>query len=85
MVNLTDSDVSPVPQKKEEPKGMSFFEALKKILEGQKVTRPQWEKDDYGYLGKDDILYIHRDGKDYQWMLHKTDMELEDYTLVLVN
>ena len=85
--NKPDSDVSPTPEKKPESKvkGMFFSTALIKVLEGKKISRPEWAKDEYGYLGKDEILYVHRDGKDYQWLLHRIDMEATDYIIAPIN
>ena len=86
MNTIQTGEISPTPKKKEQPiKGLSFYDALKEIANGKRITRKQWEKDDYGYLGKDNQLYIHREGVDHLWSLHKIDMELSDYVIVLLN
>lgn len=79
---------SPVPKKKEtkpEIKSveMTFPEAIKKIIEGRKVTRPSWNAKDYGFISHN-VLAIHRSDSDstYSWIVNDGDLFAEDWVVV---
>lgn len=64
------------------PKGitMNFFEALKEVAAGNKITRLEWENASiYGFM-KSERLHIHlADGKDHQWIVSEGDMAGVDW------
>lgn len=67
--------------KADAPKGMSFGEAIDKILNGKRVTRIEWnDKEEYGYLDGED-LSIHHKGDDthHIWRVRIVDMSAKDY------
>lgn len=80
--------VSPTPNKeKEDSTNMDFYSALKKIVEGKKVHKLEWEnKQYYGLLiltPEGEILGLHKpDGNNYQWIVSVGDMKGSDYILV---
>ncbi len=90
-MNKIKDSFSPTPIKgvsknKEGEVLMKFSEALEVIVLGKKVRKLEWEKkksskDDYGFM-EDDVLKIHRDGKNHRWILNKGDITGDDYVIV---
>ena len=80
-----ETTTSPVPEKKSDDKSshLDFSQAIKKVIEGKKVHKLEWEdKGYYGYL-KDEVLILHKpDGKKFQWILSKGDLEGIDYIVL---
>ena len=62
----------------------TFSEAMEEIIKGNRVTRLEWNKEDhFCFLDeKTELLMIHRDGKDYQWLVSKGDMFGEDWVTI---
>jgi len=49
------------------------------IVAGKKVTKLEWDnKEEYGFM-KDEILSIHRNGKDHGWLVSLADISGEDW------
>ena len=63
------------------PNGMVSPKWGFKILAGKKVAKKAWEEDCYCFL-KGEILSIHRNGKDHQWMISIGDISEDDWELV---
>lgn len=59
---------------------MSFPDAMKKVLEGQSVTRASWGTGDYCLL-KDDWLTIYTKGDFHSWLVSAGDMEAQDWII----
>jgi len=76
---------SPLPAKKEEIKvepKLGFFTALNSVLEGQKITREEWEsKEIYGYM-LDKVLCLHKEDGDHSWIISEQDMLADDWVIV---
>ena len=72
--------ISPTP-KKQVSNSMTFEEALIHMNTGKKVTRPEWN-DAYGFMSPDGIIMVHREGKDYQWIIHQNDILATDWLVV---
>jgi hypothetical protein len=87
MEQVKDAEVmtSPLPKKievKDADPMMTFPQAMEAVIDGKKVTRKEWEDvDSYGIM-KDGFLIIHRDGKDFQWLVSEADMVASDYIII---
>ncbi len=62
---------------------LNFFEALKEVVEGKRITRTEWSNIKvYGFLNKD-ILSLHKkDGKNYQWVINEGDLLAKDWVIL---
>jgi len=62
---------------------MSFYKAIRKVIEGKKIHKLEWgDRNYYGFL-KDKVLLLHKpDGKDYQWILSLGDLEGDGYIVL---
>lgn len=75
---------SPTAKKKLEPaKVYNFYDALKIVMGGSRISKLEWNNtDEYGVLG-DGHLRLHKpDGKQYNWILSDGDILGEDYIVV---
>ena len=73
-------NVSPLPKKAVE---MDFPTAIQKIIEGRKITKLEWgNKFIYGELRDDFLMLRKEDGKFYQWILSRADLEGTDYVVI---
>lgn len=61
---------------------MTFYQALDKILEGERVTRLEWADEGTYCLMIDSILHIRTENKIHQWIIHEADMIPNDWVLV---
>jgi len=82
-------DLSPVPTVKQEAKVMSFYDALREIVDNKRrATRLEWSSnDEYAHILEDGRLYIHTqkvhpEGKSHPWILQTTDIEAIDWCLL---
>jgi hypothetical protein len=58
---------------------MTFPEAIREIVDGEKVTRVEWDsKEEYGFMANE-LLMIHTKGKDHQWIVSEGDMRATDW------
>ena len=69
---------SPKPPK-EKTEDLNFYEALKQILEGQSVTKREWDNRDINCLMSNGRLTIRRDNKFHDWILTDGDLYGEDF------
>lgn len=83
MDNVQEGEfLTPIPRKQGESITMSFPDAMKEIIKGNKVRRLSWESDsDHGLL-KDGWLTIHTKGKFHSWLVSDGDMEGQDWIVV---
>ena len=87
MEEIKDAEVvatSPLPKKIEvkDEDTLTFPQAIEAIIDGKKATRKEWEDiESYGIM-KDGFLIIHRDGKDFQWLVSESDMVAKDYIIL---
>jgi hypothetical protein len=66
---------------------MDFYAALKKVLEGHKVSRLEWIKNDVMYLSepdekKDRTLYVTFDGEPHMFIVREVDIVATDWYIV---
>jgi hypothetical protein len=60
----------------------NFYEALKHMVEGKKITRIEWNsQEEYGFM-KDGIVMIHTKGKDHRWIISEADAIAEDWIII---
>ena len=66
-----------------EEKQIDFYEAIREIMNGKKVTKLEWKnKEIYGVLN-DTVLKLHKvDGKLYSWLLNNGDINGTDYKVI---
>jgi len=78
-LDINEGMTSPV-KGVETPTEMTFYKAIEKILEGKKVTKLEWDNEDYCFL-KGEILHINRDGQDHKWIISEADIVGEDFVV----
>lgn len=65
-----------------EIKSLDFYQALKEIMNGKRITKEEWENTgEYGIL-LNEYLCIHREDKDHRWVLSLADIEGLDYQVL---
>lgn len=82
MDNVQEGELmTPMPKIESRPMTMSFFDALKKIQQGNKVTRISWANKDY-CLMKEDWLTIFTKDAFHTWIINDGDMNGQDFIIV---
>ena len=67
------------PQKAEH---LDFYEAIKKMVDGHKLTKIEWEDmTTYGYL-RNGVLTLHKGDTDYQWIVSDGDINGTDWIVL---
>ena len=77
----TNGQIEPVAKKE-----IDFFAALKKIADGARITKLEWDdKRTYGFI-KDGLLCIHKAGEaegiDRPWILNDGDLAGDDWIVL---
>ena len=74
--------LTPIPRKKGQSITMSFSDAVREIIKGNKVRRLEWsDQSDYCLL-KDGWLSIYINGKFHVWKISDGDMiETQDWVI----
>lgn len=72
--------LTPKPVQVSKPLTMNFPEAMRKILNGEKVERVSWGGSDYCLL-KDGWLTIFTKGEFHTWSINDGDMEGNDWVV----
>ena len=68
---------SPVPTA-----NMDFPNAIRRVIEGKKITKLEWDNENiYGVL-KDGFLMIYRNGKFNQWVISEGDLMGADWVIL---
>lgn len=79
---MIDQSPTSVPEKLF-TKGENFFDALKKLADGDSITRLEWEDKRWYCLLKDGIVQIHKPGeksdKLHAWIINDGDLKAEDW------
>lgn len=57
---------------------MDFYEALKEATIGKRIQRLEWHDSEYGIMVSD-ILHIHKNDKDHQWIISYGDLTATDW------
>lgn len=74
---------SPVGEKQDEKIRMEFCEALRYVITGNKITKLEWENEEYYGLMSNGQLTLHKpDGKLYQWIVSDGDIAGEDWVVL---
>lgn len=61
---------------------LSFYEALKCLVDGSKITRTEWENPEiYGFLNNG-IVSLRKEGSDHQWIISDGDILANDWILI---
>ena len=61
---------------------MNFPDAIQEIMDGNKITREEWDsKEEYGFMA-DEVLQIHTKGKDHKWIVSEGDMKATDWMVI---
>ena len=60
---------------------MNFYDAIKEVVNGKKITKLEWGNDDYVFM-RAEILHIHTKGQDHRWVISEADIVGEDYILL---
>ena len=63
------------------PVTMSFPDAIRRVINGERITRISWGNDDYGLL-KDGWLTIFTKGEFHTWSINDGDLEGEDWVIL---
>jgi hypothetical protein len=85
MTDENNSTHSPVPPQGgvEDVAGLSFYDALKEVAAGKRITRQAWENKDVVCYMKNAILMITpEDGVEHSWMVSEGDMGGVDWIVV---
>lgn len=74
---------SPLPEnEKTIVQMLDFFDALKEIANGERVTRAEWESTDiYGFLDNGRLRLMLEDGL-HEWIVTDGDMQSTDWYIV---
>lgn len=74
---------SPLPKKKVEEQRLNFSQAIAKVIDGQTITKAEWNNQEIYGLLKDGFLVLRKeDGKHYQWILSDGDLLGEDWIVI---
>lgn len=74
---------SPVPQTVKQKKvEMPFYDAVRCMMEGAKVTRVEWNNEEEFGCMKDGYLMVHTGGKYHKWIVTDGDYLPKDWVLV---
>lgn len=61
---------------------LDFYDAIKAIADGKKVTRLEWSSNEEFCFMKDERLMIHTKGEDHLWIVSKGDISNSDWTIL---
>ena len=70
---------SPLPSN-----SMDFSQAIRKVIDGEKITRLEWNNKDYGVL-RNGILTLYINGEFHSWIISEGDLLAIDWMVVPVN
>lgn len=61
---------------------MNFYDALREVIKGEKITRISWnDQGEFGFM-HDGFLTIRTKGAFHQWLVSDGDMEATDWVVV---
>jgi hypothetical protein len=74
---------SPTPQVDKSGLGeLSFYDAIKEVVEGEKITKVEWETNEEYVFMRAETLHIHKDGKDHVWTVREPDIIGVDWVVL---
>jgi len=80
---VEETMLTPIPRKTGQSITMSFPDAMREIIEGNKVRRLEWQTESDHCLMKDGWLTIHTKGAYHTWLINDGDMEGQDWIVIL--
>lgn len=73
---------SPKIPKKSNFKPLNFFDALAAVVNGKKITKLEWQnKEIYGFMNGE-ILSLHKDKINHQWIVSLGDLVGTDWIIL---
>lgn len=60
---------------------MSFSEAIKKVIEGKKITRIAWGNEDFCLI-RNEWLTVYTKKEFHTWIINEGDMFAEDWIII---
>jgi len=83
MENINQSPANKDVQTTELIKTMDFADAMREIINGNKISKLEWgDIADYGFMN-DSFLSLHKsDGKNYKWIVNSGDLMGEDWFVI---
>lgn len=83
--NWKGQTLTPIPRKQGKSVTMSFPDAMKEVIKGNRIRRLSWdEASDHGLL-KNSWLTIYTKGKFHRWLVSEGDMEGQDFVVMKMN
>ena len=85
MKNLFKKSKSPVPSATSDDRrgNITFYQALKRVVEGRMATREGWENEEEYMFMRNEMLGIHREGKDFNYFnVREPDVIATDWYIV---
>jgi len=80
--NLQAPHTSPLPKPGKTVKTLDFFEALRAVMNGERITRLEWENEaNYGWLDGGRLRIMLDDGK-HEWLITDGDMLAMDWYVI---
>jgi hypothetical protein len=77
-------DQSPIPHTQPQTL-MSFAEAINELLDGQRITKLEWNNQEiYGVLVEGQLRLHKSDGKFYAWTISEADLAGKDYAVLML-
>ena len=74
---------SPLPVQEDKYSGeIDFYEALREVVGGGKVTKLEWEDSSEYVFMKDERLSIHKDSVDFNFTVREPDILGEDWVVL---
>lgn len=75
------NDTSPVPIV--EQVSLTFYDAIREVANGKRITKLEWGNNLYYGLLKDGVLVLHKpDGIDYPWTISDGDILGTDWVVL---
>ena len=76
--------LSPLPKSNVEKSDnlLSFPDAIKLLMVGNKIRREEWSDTDEYCLLKDNFLMIHKNGKFHTWVVSEGDLFAMDWVII---
>ncbi|MDD5013714.1 MAG: hypothetical protein PHW73_01255 [Atribacterota bacterium] len=66
-----------------EKSNLSFYDAIKEVMAGRKISKREWNNTDYFGILRDSKLMLHKpDGKFYDWIINDGDINGEDWFII---
>jgi hypothetical protein len=71
-----------VPAPPAPAKTLDFYDALKELANGNKITRAEWPSENYAFFTPNGFLSLHYKHADHHWIIAETDMQATDWQVI---